>query len=165
MLKNLSPTLGPPLDYLDSHFAVIHLEEAQMCRDFLWHVLSSTNLNNPHCPLYVLYQFVLQQPVINTGGRLLPDLINAYNWLHDNLAYTITREHSEGKGLKDVLEHHATSFRDKKSDNVAKFEKVLGIQQQHFNNLCSNFKATIHDATFVLRLYSTTHRPHWSCSI
>ena len=74
----------------------------------------------------MIYQFVLQRPILNTGGQLLPDLIKAYNWLHDHLAYTLTVKDAQTKTLIQVLEDHTANFRDKRLEVLQRFESVLG---------------------------------------
>ena len=38
----------------------------------------------------MLTQFVLERPQLQAGGRLLPDLVEFYLWLHTQLAYIVS---------------------------------------------------------------------------
>ena len=85
---------------------------------FLLQLLSSTRLHDPAGPLYVLYQFVLRRPLFNAGGRLLPDLVDFYRWLHEVMAYAVSPEDAQKLSVEvaisTVLKTYSPVMRDQR---------------------------------------------------
>ena len=109
----ISPILGPPLKALNDQLVITYTDGGnQLWQDFLYYVLSSTNLDDPQCPLYVLYQFLLQRSVINTGAAFVSELIMLYNTLCNNLAYVVTKSDAEAYTLYQIVDKYASQFRN-----------------------------------------------------
>lgn len=112
-MLSISPTLGPPLNALNNQLTILYTDgHNQLLQDCLYCVLSSTNLNNPKCPLYVLYQFLLQRSAINTGAVFVSELIKLYNTLCNNLAYIVTKSDAETNNLFQIIDKYASQFKN-----------------------------------------------------
>ena len=98
----------------------------QLLHDFLHHILSSTNLNNPKCPLYILYQFLLQRSVINTGALFISELITMYNTLSNNLAYIVSKSDAETNTLFQIIDKYASHFRNAE-ETIQSFKNMEGV--------------------------------------
>ena len=85
-------------------------------KSFLLQILSSTRLHGPTGSFYVLYQFVLRRPLFNAGGKLLPDLVDFYRWLHDEMAYAVTSDDAQKLSIESaistVIKTYSPSMRD-----------------------------------------------------
>lgn len=53
--------------------------------------------------LYILSQFALEYPRLKAAGALLPDLVEFYRWLHNELAYLVTQEYAEKHSIGEVI--------------------------------------------------------------
>ena len=99
-------------------------------KSFLLQFQSSTRLHNPTCELHVLYQFVLKRPLFNAGGRLLPDLVEFYLWLHEELAYCVLADDAEqlsiGVAMSTVLDSYPPAMRDRQ------YQKFNSIKSEMF---------------------------------
>ena len=110
---SISPTLGPPLKALNDQLVIVYTSEGnQLWQDFLYCILSSTNLGDTQCPLYTLYQFLLQRSIINTGAVFVSELIMLYNTLCNNLAYVVTKSDAETHTLYQIVDKYASQFRN-----------------------------------------------------
>ena len=104
-----------------------HSQLDEMCpilvtvEDFLLQLFSSTSLNDTSCPLYVLYQFVLRRPKLNAGGTLLPELVQFYTWLHNELSYIVTLDFAKTVTVGGILETYL------KRRSTEEKESVLGL--------------------------------------
>ena len=90
-------------------------------KDFLLQLFSSTSLSDTSCPLYVLYQFVLRRPKLNAGGTLLPELVQFYSWLHNELSHTVTLDWAKTVTIGGILETYL------KRRNPEDKKSVLGL--------------------------------------
>ena len=69
-------------------------------------ILSSGDLQQ-YCKggkLRFLARFILEQPQLHTGGILLPDLVNLYQWLHKDIAHLLTRDHASSITIGQVID-------------------------------------------------------------
>ena len=98
---------------LDSYYPECATKET-----FLLQLLSSTRLHDPTGPLYVLYQFVLKRPLFNAGGKLLPDLVDFYLWLHEEMAYRVLPDYAQQLSIRvslsTVLNTYSPTMRDQR---------------------------------------------------
>ena len=67
-----------------------HYPELASSEFFLNYILSSTSLQDATSFHFVLYQFILQRPLLNAGGKLLPGLVSFYQWLHESFTCHLT---------------------------------------------------------------------------
>jgi len=96
-------------------------------KDFLLQLFSSTSLNDPSCPLYVLYQFVLRRPKLNAGGTLLPELVQFYSWLHSELSHIVTLDYARTVTVGGILETYLKRNCPEKEERVLNsFRSVAG---------------------------------------
>ena len=97
-----------------------HYPEFASKKSFLLQILSSTMLHDSTNSLYVLYQFVLRRPLFNAGGRLLPDLIDFYKWLHEEMTYCVTEDNAQklsiGVAISTVLNSYSPAMRDRRHE-------------------------------------------------
>ena len=98
--------------------------------DFFLQLFSSTLLHEEDGYLYILYQFILHRPKLNAGGMLLPELVQFYRWVHNELNYTVTYDDAKLKKvtveemLNLYLERHYLSEEKKRISNL--FQAVAG---------------------------------------
>ena len=121
-ILTFSPALSSPLppkknSHLESNSLSLRADQYTLGRNFLFKVLSSTNLHDEkENRLLLLYQFLSKRPLLNAGGRILPYLIYFYNWIHDKWSYTITKKQAKetmiGKYLQVFLEEHFPNSKD-----------------------------------------------------
>ena len=99
--------------------------------DFFLQLFSSTFLNEKDGSLHFLYQFILHRARLNAGGKLLPELVQFYRWIHNELNYTVTFDDAKSnkvtvkKMLDLYLERHYLG--EEKERIVGMFESVAGI--------------------------------------
>ena len=115
---------------LDYHYQLCrvlnaHYPESASKESFLLQILSSTHLHDPTCSPYVLYQFTLRRALFNGGGRLLPDLVNFYQWLHEEMAYTVTADDSQKLSIEECLSIFLNSYSPELRDSrLAQFSRI-----------------------------------------
>ena len=96
-------------------------------KSFLLTILSSTNLHNKDCHLFVLYQFILRRPALNIGAEILPSLIEFYNWIHTHLAHKVTVEIAKQTTTKSVLISILRQFfPDQYQDRLDQLHHIIG---------------------------------------
>ena len=65
-------------------------------------------------------QFVLESPKLQIGEYILPDLVEFYLWLHNQLAYTVSYEKAAelklGLVLRRVTAKYSKEFQDHIND-------------------------------------------------
>ena len=103
--------------------------------DFFLQLFSSSFLDEEDGSLYILYQFILHRAKLNAGGKLLPELVKFYRWIHNELNYTVTFDDAKLKNvtveemLNLYLEKH---YLGKEKDKIfALFKAVAGILKIH----------------------------------
>ena len=47
--------------------------------------------------MYLIIEFYISHYLSQVGGRLLPDLIQLYQWLHTHLSHLVTRDRAYNK--------------------------------------------------------------------
>ena len=113
--------------HLESKSLSLHADRYTIGRNFLFKILSSTNLHDRKDRLLLLNQFILKRPLLNAGGRLLPYLIYFYHWIHDKWSYNLTREEAKealiGEYLQAFLEEHLHNSKD---ELLSWFENFVG---------------------------------------
>ena len=99
--------------------------------DFFLQLFSSSFIDEKDGSLHILYQFILHRAKLNAGGKLLPELVQFYRWIHNELNYTVTFDDAN---LKDVtIEEMLNLYLDKhylgkeKEKIIALFKAVTGI--------------------------------------
>ena len=106
-----------------------HYPESASSRSFLLQLFASTSLQEPTCPFYVLYQFILRRPLFNAGGRLLPDLVNFYQWLHEEMSYNVSVETAQdlsiSVSLSTFLNSYSPDLRDRRQDQFTRIKSWL----------------------------------------
>ena len=105
--------------------------------DFFLQLFSSSFLDEKDGSLYILYQFILHRPELNAGGMLLPELVQFYRWVHNELNYTVTFDDAKHKNvtveemLKLYLERHY---------HGEERERIFGMFQAVAGNYMFNFE-------------------------
>ena len=79
--------------------------------------------------MYVLYQFLLKRPLLNAGGKLLPALVDFYQWLHNEIAYTITLEDACKINVETVLSTFLNRHLPEQRDN--RLNQFKAITRKH----------------------------------
>eukprot|EP00731_Ephydatia_muelleri_P021730 Em0014g321a len=98
--------------YLDEQYPHFSTE-----KDFINNLLSSVDisLQKQGGGLYMLTQFVLERPQLQAGGRLLPDLVEFYLWLHSQLAYIVSYDRAAelkiGTVVKQAVKRYSKDVR------------------------------------------------------
>ena len=95
-------------------------------KSFLLTILSSTNLHNKDCHLFILYQFVLRRPALNIGAEILPALIEFYNWIHTHLAYKVTVEIAEQTTKCILISVLRQFFPDQYQERLDQLRHIIG---------------------------------------
>ena len=120
--------------------------------------MSSTSLHDETGPHFVLYQFILKRPLLNAGGKLLPTLIDFYQWLHESFAYIKTAEEAQEQDINASLSiflknHSGPTLRDKWQKT---FQKLKGNKLYCYTISYSyhNFFVLTYDPTEEYRIYS-----------
>ena len=97
-------------------------------QSFLMLMMTSTNYYDESCPLYVLYQFILNRPELDYGVRILPGMVDFYQWIHKQFPYCLTRKETETMTMSQLLEDelkNATTD-DQYRHRRAQFAKICG---------------------------------------
>ena len=75
----------------------------------------------------MLTQFVLERPQLQVGGRLLPDLVEFYLWLHTQLAYIVSYDKATELKIGQVVEQAVKRYSKDYGTHVKKlYERVKG---------------------------------------
>ena len=92
----------------------------------------------------MLTQFVLERPQLQAGGRLLPDLVEFYLWLHTQLAYIVSYDKATELKIGQVVERA-----------VERYSKDFGT---HIKELYKRVKGseteTVHPYVYSTSLFS-----------
>ena len=83
---------------------------------------------DPNNELHLLLQFVQEQNHLKAGAVLLPDLIEFYQWLHTDVAYTLSRKKATKVTIKDKVMEVACRYGDEKAgDHLLRlYDRVRG---------------------------------------
>ena len=73
----------------------------------------------------MLSQFALYQRQLEVGGELLPILVELYQWLHQELAYVITRKDAESIPLSRAVRVLARSYSVDEGERLLQLYKRL----------------------------------------
>ena len=74
--------------------------------EFTHTMLSSVDVNSAQNEFYVLSIFALEHRRLQAAGSLLPDLLELYHWIHNELAYLVTCDEARSLTIEDVIEKH-----------------------------------------------------------
>ena len=66
----------------------------------------SVSINPTQNKLYVLSIFALEHHRLQAAGSLLPDILELYHWIHNELAYLVTYEDAQSDTIEDVIEKY-----------------------------------------------------------
>lgn len=106
----------------------VQFDENMISNSFLNKILSSTDMNNPSSPLYILYQTILNRCTLNMRGRLLPHLIYMYHFIHDRWSYLWTKDEAQDKNVGQLLTDYLSECSpDSKNVTMLRFDKLTGI--------------------------------------
>ena len=75
---------------------------------FLAEATEASNCNHTH--LFVLHQFTLKRKLLQSGGALLPDLVEFYQWLHIHLSYLVAYEKATEITIGNVISLSAKRY-------------------------------------------------------
>ena len=77
----------------------------------------------------MLTQFVLERPQLQAGGRLLPDLVEFYLWLHTQLAYIVSYDKATELKIGQVVERAVERYSKDFGTHVkVLYERVKGSE-------------------------------------
>ena len=98
--KLVNIMINAPYSAIEAHYP-----HYPSMNEFFQTLMSSPNIataaeNNE---LHVLSKFALEYPRLLTAGKLLPDLLELYQWLHSELAYLVTRKYAQNHTIEDVI--------------------------------------------------------------
>ena len=75
----------------------------------------------------MLTQFVLERPQLQAGGRLLPDLMEFYLWLHAQLAYIVSYDKATELKIGQVVERAVERYSKDFGTHIKElYERVKG---------------------------------------
>ena len=58
----------------------------------------------------ILFEFIKNYSYLQSGGDLLPELIQFYQWLHHDLSNLITEDEAKEKSLKVVIDEYSDQY-------------------------------------------------------
>ena len=93
--------------------------------EFTQTMLSSIDVSSIQNKVYVLSIFALEHRRLQAAGALLPDLLELYHWIHNELAYLVTHEDARSDTIQTVIERE-----DEKYAGLERFqlyERVRGM--------------------------------------
>ena len=108
-------------------------------RELTHYVLSSGDLqqHSEGGKLQFLAKFALEQPQLQKGGAILPDLVELYQWLHTHYAHLLTPEQARSitigqvvkfaeKNLNKELGKHIRSLYDRVKQGYNQYLELVG---------------------------------------
>ena len=117
--------------YVIYYFAIFRVLEAHYPffpdeASLLQALLSQTDIgdyvsNTEH----ILSQFALYRNQLEVGGELLPNLVEFYQWLHQELAYVITRKDAESIPISRAVKVLAKSYSVDEGERLLQLYKRL----------------------------------------
>ena len=72
--------------------------------EFRHTIFSSVDTNSIQNELYLLSVFALEHHRLQAAGALLPDLLELYHWIHNELAYLVTHENAKNCTIQEMIE-------------------------------------------------------------
>ena len=79
---------------------------------------------------YFLGQFALLRRQLEIGGNLLPNLVEFYQWLHQELSHVVTRNDAETIPLSRAVRVLAKSYSPEEGDRLhSLFKKMKGLDK------------------------------------
>ena len=96
----------------------------QLTYDNLAYMLQATPMVQEKIKL--LSQFVLEYPRLHVGSSLLADLIHLYQWLHRELAHTMTKETATKLTVAKLNKQLSFKCPDKFEEYETLFQRVSG---------------------------------------
>ena len=79
----------------------------------------------------MLTQFVLERPQLQAGGRLLPDLVEFYLWLHTQLAYIVSYDKATELKIGQVVERAVERYSKDFGTYIKElYERVKGSETE-----------------------------------
>ena len=93
--------------------------------DEFTHTILSLDVNSAQNELYVLSIFALEHHRLQAAGSLLPDLLELYHWIHNELAYLITYEDARSHTIKEVIERENEKYGG--LELIQLYERVRGM--------------------------------------
>ncbi len=98
------------------------------CENDLRHYVEQLpGVTNPTHELYPLSQFVKEQSHLRAGAAVLPDLVEFYQWLHTDVAYTVSRRNAANITVEETVMKVANFYGDERGDHIVNlFERVKG---------------------------------------
>ena len=106
---------------------------------------------------YVLAQFALQYQHLQLGGAMLPELVEFYQWIHQELAHVITHEDATKITLRRAVRVLAKSYSPEEGERLmGLYNRLKGIENYCNNRICSA-KITLSSLLLSLlqEMYST----------
>ena len=91
-------------------------------------ILTSTNFGDSSSSFYVLYQFLLMRPILDAGIRILPDLVDFYQWIHTQFPQYLTRKQTKSTTVNNLL---AVEIPD-----VGYSTEILIKRTEQFQSIC-----------------------------
>ena len=58
----------------------------------------------------ILFEFIKKYSYLQSGGDLLPELIQFYQWLHHDVSNLITEDEAKKKSLKAVVDEYSYQY-------------------------------------------------------
>ena len=94
-------------------------------KDFTHSILSSSDTT--HNDIVLLSHFSLQWQRLQAGGKLLPDLIEFYQWLHANLAHVVSYEMACKVKIKNIIDRAVRKYSTDMGEHLHQlFTRVKG---------------------------------------
>ena len=75
--------------------------------------------------LQILSKFALAYPRLKAGGAVLPDLIEFYTWIHEELAYRVDKTYASNNSLEEILTKACKRYGTE--DLFTLFNRVKGV--------------------------------------
>lgn len=85
---------------------------------------------------HLLAQLALMRHQLEMGGLLLTDLVELYQWLHQELAHVITQSDAESIPLSRAVRVLAKSYSPEEGERLVSLYKRLKGNNKILNNFC-----------------------------
>ena len=96
---------------------------------FLLFIMTSTNFNDEYGTYYALYQFLLYRPILNHILNILPNMVDFYQWIHQQFPYCLTKKGARAITVGDLL-------RSEKYIHMRYFPEICKKRTHQFEILC-----------------------------
>lgn len=121
MIKVLVCTIVIVFRNLESYYPCFTNESA-----LLQSLLSNANIGDYISSTeHLLAQLVLQRNVLELGGMLLTDLVELYQWLHQELAHVVTRSDADTIPVSRAVRVLAKSYSPEEGERLQNLYKRL----------------------------------------